>query len=74
MVVVAPLANHSGAAAAVGTVYEREAIAYKSAVIPGAESIEAFGLDASPALSVIVGPSAPSGRSPTSSSRASTSG
>ncbi|MGO9457904.1 MAG: 5'/3'-nucleotidase SurE [Acidimicrobiales bacterium] len=54
VVVVAPLANYSGAAAAVGTVYEREAIAYKTAVIPGAESIEAYGLDASPALSVIV--------------------
>ena len=55
VVVVAPLANYSGAAAAVGTVYEREAIAYKTAVIPGAESVEAYGLDASPALSVIVG-------------------
>jgi 5'-nucleotidase len=55
VVVVAPLANHSGAAAAVGTVYEREAISYRSAVIEGAESLEVYGLDASPALSVIVG-------------------
>jgi 5'-nucleotidase len=39
----------------VGTVYEREAIAYKVARIAGAESVEAYGLDASPALSVIVG-------------------
>jgi len=54
VIVVAPLANYSGAAAAVGTVYEREAIAYKTAQIPGAESVEAYGLDASPALSVIV--------------------
>jgi 5'-nucleotidase len=54
VVVVAPLANYSGASAAVGTVYEREAIAYKTAEIPGAESIETYGLDASPALSVIV--------------------
>ena len=36
MVVVAPLANHSGAGAAVGTVYEREAIAYRSVRLPGA--------------------------------------
>lgn len=55
VVVVAPLANHSGAAAAVGTVYEREAIAYRSVPIAGAESVEVYGLDASPALSVIVG-------------------
>jgi len=55
VVVVAPLANHSGAAAAVGTVYERDAIAYRSATIEGAEGVPVFGLDASPALSVIVG-------------------
>ena len=55
VVVVAPLTNHSGAAAAVGTVYERDAIAYRSATIEGAESVPAYGLDASPALSVIVG-------------------
>lgn len=53
--VVAPLANHSGASAAVGTVYEREAIAYKAVPLPGAEGLSAYGLDASPALSVIVG-------------------
>lgn len=55
VVVVAPLANHSGASAAVGTVYEREAIPYKSVVIEGAEAVPTYGLDASPALSVIVG-------------------
>jgi 5'-nucleotidase len=55
VVVVAPLANHSGAAAAVGTVYEREAIAYRSVVISGAENVPTYGIDASPALSVIVG-------------------
>jgi len=53
--VVAPMANHSGASAAVGTVYEREAIAYKAVRLPGAEELPAYGLDASPALSVIVG-------------------
>ncbi|MHB1585110.1 MAG: 5'/3'-nucleotidase SurE [Acidimicrobiales bacterium] len=55
VVVVAPLANHSGAAAAVGTVYEREAIAYRAVHIEGADDVPVFGLDASPALSVIVG-------------------
>jgi 5'-nucleotidase len=55
VVVVAPLTNYSGAGAAVGTVYEREAIAYRAAHIPGAEDIAVYGLDASPALSVIVG-------------------
>jgi 5'-nucleotidase len=55
VVVVAPMANHSGAAAAVGTVYEREAISYKSVLIADAEAVPTYGLDASPALSVIVG-------------------
>ena len=55
VVVVAPLANHSGAGAAVGTVYEREAIPYRSVRLPGAETLPAYGLDASPALAVIVG-------------------
>lgn len=55
VVVVAPLANHSGAGAAVGTVYERDAIAYRSVRLPGAEALPAYGLDASPALAVIVG-------------------
>ncbi len=54
VVVVAPLANHSGAGAAVGTVYEREAIAYKAVTIDGAEKVPTYGLDASPALSTIV--------------------
>lgn len=55
VVVVAPLANHSGASAAVGTVYEREAVAYRSVEIKGAEEVPTYGLDASPALSVILG-------------------
>jgi 5'-nucleotidase len=55
VVVVAPLANHSGAGAAVGTVYEREAILYRSVRLPGIETVPAYGLDASPSLSVIVG-------------------
>ncbi len=55
VVVVAPLANHSGAAAAVGVVYERDAIPYRAARLPGAESVPAYGLDCPPALAVIVG-------------------
>jgi 5'-nucleotidase len=54
LLVVAPMANHSGAGAAVGAVYERESIAYTAATIEGAEEVAAYGLDASPALSVIV--------------------
>jgi 5'-nucleotidase len=54
VVVVAPLANHSGASAAVGTVYERETLAYERVRSEGADTVEAFGLDASPALSVVV--------------------
>ncbi|MGH9089563.1 MAG: 5'/3'-nucleotidase SurE [Acidimicrobiales bacterium] len=55
VVVVAPLANYSGASAAVGTVYERTSLSYRSVEIPGAEGVPVYGLDAPPALSVIVG-------------------
>jgi len=55
VVVAAPLANHSGAAAAVGTVYEREAVAYRSVRLEGVEGVPVYGLDASPALSAIIG-------------------
>lgn len=55
VVVVAPLANHSGASAAVGTVYERETISYRRVHIEGAEAVPTYGVDASPALSVLVG-------------------
>ncbi|MGH8981080.1 MAG: 5'/3'-nucleotidase SurE [Acidimicrobiales bacterium] len=55
VVVVAPLANHSGASAAVGTVYEREAISYRRVDVEGAEGVQAYGVDASPALAVLVG-------------------
>jgi 5'-nucleotidase len=54
LIVVAPLENHSGASSAVGTVYERSAIDYERVQIEGAEHVPAYGLDASPALSVIV--------------------
>jgi 5'-nucleotidase len=55
IVVVAPLANHSGASAAVGTVYEREAVEFRRVRIEGAEEVPAYGLDAPPALAVVVG-------------------
>jgi 5'-nucleotidase len=55
LVVVAPLANHSGASAAVGTVFEREAIGFRRVHIDGADDVAAYGLDAPPALTVIVG-------------------
>jgi len=55
IVVVAPLANYSGASAAIGTVFEREAVEFRRVHIEGAEEIPAYGLDAPPALAVIVG-------------------
>jgi 5'-nucleotidase len=55
IVVVAPSTNYSGAGAAVGSVDERTTIAYEKASVSGAEGVEAYGLDASPALSVIAG-------------------
>jgi 5'-nucleotidase len=55
LVVVAPLANHSGASAAVGTVYERESVGFRRIHIDGAESVPIFGLDATPALTVVIG-------------------
>jgi 5'-nucleotidase len=55
LVVVAPSSNYSGAGAAVGSVTDRTTIAYQRAFVEGAEEVEAYGLDASPALSVIAG-------------------
>jgi 5'-nucleotidase len=55
IVVVAPSSNYSGAGAAVGSVTDRTTITYQRAEVEGAEGVEAYGLDASPALSVIVG-------------------
>jgi 5'-nucleotidase len=55
IVVVAPSSNYSGAGAAVGSVTETTTIPYQRAVVDGAETVEAYGLDASPALSVIAG-------------------
>ncbi len=55
LVVVAPLTDHSGAGAAVGPVYERESIPYEHVDIPGLADVPTFGVDGSPALSVILG-------------------
>jgi 5'-nucleotidase len=55
VVVVAPSSNYSGAGAAVGSVTDHTTIAYQRATVEGAEGVEAYGLDASPALSVIAG-------------------
>jgi 5'-nucleotidase len=55
IVVVAPSSNYSGAGAAVGSVTDGTSIPYQRATVEGAGEIEAYGLDASPALSVIVG-------------------
>ncbi len=55
VIVVAPSSNFSGAGAAVGSVTDHTTITYQRAFVAGAESVEAYGLDASPALSVIAG-------------------
>ena len=55
IIVVAPSSNFSGAGAAVGSVTDRTTITYQRAFVEGAEGVEAYGLDASPALSVIAG-------------------
>ena len=55
IIVVAPSSNYSGASAAVGSVSDRTTITYQRAVVEGAEGVEAYGLDAPPALSVIAG-------------------
>jgi 5'-nucleotidase len=55
IIVVVPDSNYSGAAAAVGEVYARDGIGYSRRVVPGAPDIEAYALDAAPALCAIVG-------------------
>ena len=50
-----PSSNYSGAGAAVGSVTDHTTIPYQRAYVEGAETVEAYGLDASPALSVIAG-------------------
>ncbi len=54
LMVVAPLADHSGAGAAVGAVYERETIPYETLEIPGLADVPVYGIDGPPALGVIL--------------------
>jgi 5'-nucleotidase len=54
LVVVAPLADHSGAGAAVGRVYDRESIPYEEVEIPGLAAVPTYGIDGPPALAVIL--------------------
>lgn len=54
IVAVAPDQNYSGASSAVGDVFSRDAIGYQRTEIAGAEEVEAYGLDAAPALCTIV--------------------
>ena len=55
IIVMAPSSNYSGAGAAVGSVTDHTTIPYQRAYVEGAAAVEAYGLDASPALSVIAG-------------------
>jgi len=55
LIVLAPDANYSGAAASVGDVFASDGIDFERRAVPGAEHVEAFALDAPPALCVIVG-------------------
>ena len=55
IIVVAPDTNYSGAGAAVGEVYSRDGINYTRVAMRGAEHVEAYALDAAPALCAIVG-------------------
>jgi 5'-nucleotidase len=55
LVVVAPGTNHSGSGASVGEVYRRTSVAYRRHRYEGHEGVDAFALDASPALCVLIG-------------------
>ncbi|HEV3213568.1 MAG TPA: 5'/3'-nucleotidase SurE [Acidimicrobiales bacterium] len=55
LVVVAPETNHSGSGASVGEVYRRTSVAYRRHRYAGHEGVDAFALDASPALCVLIG-------------------
>ena len=54
-IVVAPSKNHSGMSAAVGDVFSHPSVNYERCVIPGAESLVAYSLEAPPALCAILG-------------------
>lgn len=52
--VAAPLYDHSGSSAAVGHVYERANVDFSKFELAGLDGVPAYGLDASPALSVML--------------------
>jgi 5'-nucleotidase len=54
-VIAAPHQNFSGAAAAVGNVFEDGAVSYERRVIPGAEGIPAYCIVAPPSLCATIG-------------------
>jgi 5'-nucleotidase len=64
IVVVAPDSNQSGMSSAVGDVFSRDSITYTRHAIPGAEHIEAYGIEAAPALCTIVASRGAFGPSP----------
>jgi 5'-nucleotidase len=52
--IAAPLYDHSGSSAAVGPVYERTNVDFTKFELAGLDNVPAYGLDASPALSVML--------------------
>ncbi|MHB8264128.1 MAG: 5'/3'-nucleotidase SurE [Acidimicrobiales bacterium] len=54
ILVAAPLTDYSGSSAAVGPVYERTSVDYKAFEMDGLDGIPSYGLDASPALCVLL--------------------
>ena len=63
--VVAPSANYSGMSSAVGDVFEHPSVPFTRRHIEGAENIEAFALEAPPALCAIIGGIGGFGQRPT---------
>jgi len=54
VLIAAPLTDYSGSSAAVGPVYERTSVDYKRFELDGLDGVPSYGLDASPALSVLL--------------------
>ncbi len=54
LLVAAPLEDRSGSSSAIGPVAQNNGISYESVSLPGAEGIEALGVDGPPALIVLL--------------------
>ncbi len=54
LLVAAPLSDYSGASAAVGAVYERASVDFKPVELDGLDGVPCYGVDASPALTVLL--------------------